>query len=258
MNTYLGWKRSLPKVIILTFIMAVASLALVQCTPKSEPPSSSQRSELIQPTKWWEKLPRPVYANLEKIEISQAWFEVYKLTSDTYAIYEPYQFEEALSYLVLGEERAVVIDTGTGIGNLKQTIKELTDLPVSVVNTHTHWDHIGSNYQFEEVVCFNNPECIEKMRIGKDNESLQGSITGDSVWKPLPEDFNPTSWTIPSVEPTELLEDGDFIDLGKRTLEVIHTPGHSPGSICFLDKKHRILFTGTHSSRGLCMPILRM
>ncbi len=244
MNTYLGWTKSFPKEIILVFIMAVTSLALVLCSPKSEPPSSSQRSELIQPTKWWEKLPRPVYAMLEKIDADDEWFEVYRIMEDTFSIYEPFQFEEALSYLVIGEERALVIDTGTGIGDLKQVVKELTDLPVSVVNTHTHWDHIGSNYQFTEVACFNNPECIEKMKTGKDNESLQGSITGESVWKPLPEDFDPKTWNIPSVEPTHLLEDGDLIDLGERTLEIIHTPGHSPGSICLLDKKQRILFTG--------------
>ena len=60
------------------------------------------QSELIQPKNWWEKLPRPVYASLEKTGIYQDWYEVYKLTEGTYAIYEPYQFEEAISYLVLG------------------------------------------------------------------------------------------------------------------------------------------------------------
>ena len=82
------------------------------------------------------------------------------------------------------------------------------------------------------------------MKAGKSNESLRASITGDSVWKPLPQDVDPMTWMIPSVEPTALLKDGDSIDLGERTLEVIHTPGHSPDSICLLDKKNRILFTG--------------
>lgn len=226
------------------FLLILACFFLYQCSPKNEQEDVEQRSELIQPTKWWEKLPRPIYATLEKIDTSDDWFEVYRLTADTYAIYEPSQFEEALSYLVIGKGRAVIIDTGTGIGNLKQVVVGLTDLPVFVVNTHTHWDHIGSNHQFEEVACFNNPECVEKMRAGKDNESLQGSITGDSVWRPLPQSFDGETWIIPPVEPTQLLEDGDPIDLGERILEVIHTPGHSPGSICLLDKKNKILFTG--------------
>ena len=215
-----------------------------QCSPDKKQTSEEKRSELIQPAKWWKKLPRPVYANLEKVKTTQEWYEVYKLTQDTYAIYEPFQFEEAISYLALGKKRAVVIDTGTGIGDLKQVINELTALPVSIVNTHTHWDHIGSNHQFKEIACFNDKDCIRKLQEGADTQRLLPSVTGDSIWKPLPEGFDASTWKIPPVEPTSLLEDGDLVDLGERTLEVIHTPGHSPGSVCLLDKKNKILFTG--------------
>lgn len=214
------------------------------CQGEKAEQNTSQRSEIIQPQKWWENLPRPVYSSLERVKVSQEWYEVYKLTADTLVIYEPYQFEEAISYLVLGTDRGVLVDTGTGIGNLRGLITELTDLPVSVVNTHTHWDHIGANHQFENIVCFNHPECIGKLLEGVGNERLQPSITGDSIWKPLPKDLDPSSWEIPPVKPTGLCEDGDIIDLGERTLEVIYTPGHSPGSICLLDKKNRVLFTG--------------
>ena len=110
-------------------------LMLVQCYAEKKQDVEEQRSELIQPAKWWEKLPRPVYAKLEKIETSQTWFEVYKLLDNTFAIYEPFQFDEAISYLVIGKEKAVVIDTGTGIGDLKQVVSELTNMHVSVVNT---------------------------------------------------------------------------------------------------------------------------
>jgi glyoxylase-like metal-dependent hydrolase (beta-lactamase superfamily II) len=228
----LVWKGLLAINLMISF-----PLALIQCSKKSTQTAEEKRSELIQPAKWWKKLPRPVYASLEKVKTSQPWFEVYRLTEDIFSIYEPFQFEEAISYLVSGEERAVVIDTGTGIGNLKQVIPELTGLPVSVVNTHTHWDHIGNNHQFKETACFNDEECIS-------NERLRSSVTGDSIWKPLPEGFDASTWAIPAVEPTSLLEDGDMIDLGGRSLEVIHTPGHSPGSISLLDRKSRILFTG--------------
>lgn len=229
------------------FLAVLLSFLLIQfpsCSSKNKQEVEEERSELIQPAKWWKKLPRPVYATLEKVETSQKWFEVYRLTEDTYAIYEPYQFEEAISYLLIGEEKVVVIDTGTGIGNLRQVVEDLTDLPASVVNTHTHWDHIGNNHQFKEIACYNNAECIEKIQKGMDNVSLQRSITGDSIWKPLPKWFDPAIWEIPSVEPTSLLEDSGLIELGGRSLEVIYTPGHSPGSICLLDKKNRILFTG--------------
>lgn len=225
-------------------LLVMLCLTLIQCSVEKEQISEEKRSELIQPAKWWEKLPRPIYATLEKVETSQKWFEVYKLLEGLFAIYEPYQFEEAISYLIVGKERAAVIDTGTGIGNLKQVVSELTKLPVSVINTHGHWDHIGNNYQFEEIVCFNNIDCIKKLRTGVNNTYLQESITGDSLWKPLPEGFDPVTWKIQPVEPTALLVNGSLVDLGDRTLEVIHTPGHSPGSTCLLDKKNRVLFTG--------------
>jgi glyoxylase-like metal-dependent hydrolase (beta-lactamase superfamily II) len=215
-----------------------------QCSPEKKQAPEEKRSELIQPAKWWEKLPRPVYSTLEKIETGQKWFEVYKLTPDTFAIYEPYQFEEAISYLAFGKKRAALIDTGTGIGDLRQVVSELTELPLAVVNTHTHWDHIGSNFQFKEITCFNDEDCVRKLREGASHERLLPSITGDSIWKPLPEGFDASTWKIPPVKPTSLLEDGDSVELGERTLEVISTPGHSPGSICLLDRKNRILFTG--------------
>jgi glyoxylase-like metal-dependent hydrolase (beta-lactamase superfamily II) len=220
-------------------------LISISCQGNRSTQDTSRRSDIIQPQKWWENLPRPIYSSLERIDVSQEWFEVYRLTQDTLAIYEPYQFEEAISYLLLGKEKGILVDTGTGIGNLKKLVTELTDLPVSVVNTHTHWDHIGANHQFDTIICFNDPECIGKLLKGVDNARLQPSITGDSIWKPLPEELDLASWEIPSVKPTNLLEDGEIIELGEgRTLEVIYTPGHSPGSICLLDKKNRLLFTG--------------
>lgn len=216
----------------------------VACSQDTEQATESIRSELIQPSKWWEILPRPVYENLEKVETSQEWYEVYKLTEDTYAIYEPFQFEEAISYLATGSAKAVVIDTGTGLSDLKKLVSELTDLPVSVLNTHTHWDHVGANSQFDETACYNHPECIGLLTRGVSNERLRPSLTGDSIWKPLPENIDPETWSIPPVHPTHVFEDGQIFDLGVRTLEVVYTPGHSPGSVCFLDKKNRILFTG--------------
>lgn len=226
-------------------LLLFMGIILVACQGKKTAQDTSQRSEIIQPQKWWENLPRPVYSSLERVKVNQDWYEVYKLTTDTLAIYEPYQFEEAISYLVLGKDRGILIDTGTGIGNLSALVTELTALPVSVVNTHTHWDHIGANHQFETIACFNHPECIRKLLEGVNNERLQPSITGDSIWKSLPKNLDPSSWEIPPVKPTRLLGDGDIIDLGGgRTLEVIYTPGHSPGSICLLDKKNRLLFTG--------------
>lgn len=228
-------------VISLTLMISVL---ITTCARDEESFSQAARSRLIRPAKWWENLPRPVYLKLEKVETSQDWYEVYKLLDNTYAIYEPYQFEEAICYLLIGEEKALMVDTGTGIGDLKKVVAGLTSLPVSVVNTHVHWDQIGNNSQFDEILIFNNLEGITKLYTGFDNDFLRAHIFGESVWKPLPAGFDPGTWKTPPVKATRLLEDGMVLDLGNRPLEVIYTPGHSPDSICLLDKNSRLLFTG--------------
>jgi glyoxylase-like metal-dependent hydrolase (beta-lactamase superfamily II) len=219
-------------------------LFILACTSKQK------KADLVQPEKWWSVHPRPVYAKLEKVGTYQEWFDVYKLTEGTYAIYEPNQFEEAISYLVLGEKRAIIIDTGTGIGNIKEVVEELTDLPVSVVLTHEHYDHVAAAYRWNEIVMYDNADAIKVLKAGRDNASLQKYVAGDYLWKPLPRGFDPKTWTVPSMEPTKLVHEGDIIDLGRRPLEVIYTPGHSPGQMCLLDKTHRILFTGDHFFPG--------
>ena len=75
-------------------------------------------------------------------------------------------------------------------------------------------------------------------------------MTGDQVWKPLPAGVDPESFVVNGVEPSTLLADGDVIDLGGRRLELVHTPGHSPGSVCYLDRENRVLFTGDHFYPG--------
>ncbi|MBS3819255.1 MBL fold metallo-hydrolase [bacterium] len=224
--------------------LLTAAIIVISCGGEEE------KSHLIQPDKWYSVHPRPVYSTLEKVGTFQKWFDVYKLTEDTFAIYEPNQFEEALSYLALGKNKAVLIDTGTGIGNIKAVTEKLTDFPVTVVLTHEHYDHVAGAYRFDEIIMYDNKKALQVLKKGRDNASLQQYITDDYLWKPLPTNFDPEAWTIPSMEPTEVVKDGDIIDLGERTLEVIYTPGHSPGQMCLLDKKNRILFTGDHFFPG--------
>jgi glyoxylase-like metal-dependent hydrolase (beta-lactamase superfamily II) len=212
--------------------------------------AAATEQNLVQPSEWWSVHPRPGYAELEWVGNLQNWFEVYRLTDGTYAIYEPNQFEEAISYLVEGTERAVLIDTGNGIGNIREVVEALTDLPVSVILTHEHYDHVAGAWRFQEIAAFDNAESLARLALGRSNESLQRYVADDYLWKPLPEGWDPSTWTIPPIEPTELLHDGDMVDLGGRTLEVIYTPGHSPGSMCLLDSDHRLLFTGDHFFPG--------
>ncbi len=229
---------------------AVAALVVLTVITPACNEGEAGTSELIQPSQWWSVHPRLVYATLEKVGTYQAWFDVYRLAEGTYAVYEPNQFEEAISYLVLGRERGVLIDAGTGIGNIQRVVQELTDLPVSVVLTHEHYDHIGGAYRFDEIAHVDDSTALTLLAQGRDNTSLQQYVTDAYLWKPLPEGFDPDAWTIPPIEPTLLLSDGEMIDLGERLLEVITTPGHSPGSICLLDRANRLLWTGDHFYPG--------
>lgn len=193
--------------------------------------------------KWWDALPRPVYAGLEPVETQQSWFEVYRVEPDIFVLYESGHFEENICYLVLGKERAALIDTGLGIGDIRELVDELTELPVSVINTHSHWDHISQNYMFEDVAMFEN-ESARNSQAGIQGERAQRFIGGDRVWKPFPNGFKPELFTIHPFKVTRWLHDAETIDLGGRRLEVVHTPGHSPDSICFLDEEAALLWTG--------------
>jgi len=229
-----------------TIYIAVLLIFLLTTACEQNKPSP----DLVKPEQWWSVHPRPVYQTLEKVGTYQDWFDVYKLQEGTFAIYEPNQFEEAICYLAIGQERAALIDTGTGIGDLKKVVAELTELPVFVVLTHEHYDHVAAAFRFEEIIMFDNQAALEVLKNGRDNASLRHYIEGDYLWKPLPSGFDPETWNIPPMEPTSLVHEGDIIDLGERTLEVIYTPGHSPGQMCLLDRKHRLLFTGDHFFPG--------
>lgn len=218
--------------------------------PAKDVPGAGRASELVQPRNWWDSLPRPIYAELEPVGVFQDWFEVYRLPDGTLAIYEGYQFEEALMYLVTGTERAVLIDSGTGIGRLDRVVAELTDLPVEVINTHEHYDHVGSNYLFAHTAVFDDPAALKRLADGRSAESMARYKSDEYVYKPYPEGFDVAAWAIPPHTPSRLLNDGDVIDLGGRQLEVIHIPGHSPGSIALLDRDNRVLFTGDHFFPG--------
>jgi glyoxylase-like metal-dependent hydrolase (beta-lactamase superfamily II) len=206
--------------------------------------STADDRRVVVPSRWWEDLPRPAYSELERVESSQPWFEVYRAEPDVYVIYEPGQFEEAISYLVPGEERAAVIDTGCGIADIRALAEELTDLPLTVVNTHSHNDHVAQNYMFDEVAIFDTPISRERARRGCSHEEMAHLIAEGMTWRPLPGEFDPEAYHVPPFKVTRWLKDGDTVDLGRRTLEVVHTPGHSPDSVCLLERDARLLWTG--------------
>jgi glyoxylase-like metal-dependent hydrolase (beta-lactamase superfamily II) len=198
---------------------------------------------LIVPKKWYKSLPRPSWSRFQKVETSHLWFEVYETTPDTYAIYEDGQFEEVISYLVLGEDSAALIDTGNGIGDIKAIVEELTDLPVMVVNTHAHFDHTGGNWAFDEVALYDHTFARERVK-GRLHGEIGNFLSEGMVWKPLPKEIDSATWYTKPFKVTQWMKEEDKIDLGGKELEVIHTPGHTPDSVSLLERRERLLFTG--------------
>lgn len=197
----------------------------------------------VQPKAWYAELPRKQYSTLNKVNISNTWFDVYLLDNDIYAIYEPRHFQEVISYLVIGSDGALVIDTGMGIGDFKSVIDELYDGNITVVNTHTHFDHIGGNYQFPLVHVLNNHVATERLRRGLSNDMVKENMVDDSTVLPYPDGFDPNTYHIRPCK-FETINPGHVFDLGNRKIKVISTPGHSPDSIMLYEESKKILFTG--------------
>ncbi len=170
------------------------------------------------------------------------WFTIEQIDADTYAISEYKHWEETHCYLLCGTDKAILIDTGLGVANIREVVDSLTVLPVMAVATHAHWDHIGGHRYFESIAV---------------HEAEKDWISG---WFPIPLsvvksnlmretcDF-PSGFSIDDYEifqgvPQRILYDGDHLDLGNRQLLVIHTPGHSPGHCCFYEPERKYLYSG--------------
>jgi len=176
--------------------------------------------------------------------IKDEWFTVQQIDDQTYAISEYGHWEKVHSFLLLGNESAVLIDTGLGIDNIKRVTDQLTTLPIEVITTHVHTDHIGSHGEFERIfVHQGDAEWLINGIKGLSIEQIRKDIRRD-ISIPTPEAFNPDTYLPFQGKPTALLNDGDWFDLGNRTLMIYHTPGHSPGHISIFDETNGYLFTG--------------
>ena len=128
-------------------------------------------------------------------------------------------------YLLEGEEKALLLDTGYGTGTLRAFVEELTDKEILVANTHFHPDHSAGNGEFEKVFVSKGSEI--------DASSINGFGTFDLSKLPYA-DYEKV-----------YIDEGDKIELGGRTVEVLETlPAHCNSSLFFLDRGHKMFFTG--------------
>lgn len=146
----------------------------------------------------------------------------WKLTENTWVI--NFMNGSQNMYLLEGEEKALLVDTGWGAGNLKSYVETLTDKPIVVINTHFHPDHAGSNGEFEWVYVSKTWE--------KDAKSL-GECPFDLSVLPYPN------------YEKRIVGTGDVIDLGGRKIEIYDAkPAHCESTLFLFDRENGMYFSG--------------
>lgn len=163
------------------------------------------------------------------------WFSVGKIDAKTVIISEPRYFLNNNSYLIMGDSQAILFDTGSGKRNIAPIVKAITSLPVMVITSHAHSDHMGSVTQFQNYALTDLP-------INRRNSRNGVFVPSFLMYTDLSRR--------PRVPVTCWLKPDEAIDLGNRNLKVIHTPGHSPDSISLLDQQNKMLFAGDFLYEG--------
>lgn len=183
------------------------------------------------------------------------WHTTTRIAENFYRISEPFGaikpwvgVTTANMYLVMGQERAALIDSGMGIGDVRAEIGKITSLPCTVLNTHYHWDHVGANSLFAESAIHESE--VELVAQEPDVGFIHQAMQSPAARAVLPASFDPAAYRIIPKPATRVLHDNDVIDLGGRVLRVLHIPGHSPGHVAYLDEASNMLFTGDTAYLG--------
>lgn len=175
------------------------------------------------------------------------WFSTKQIDKNTFVISEPNHWEETNCYLLVGKENALLIDTGLGISDISKEVLKITDKPVIAVPTHIHWDHIGGLWNFPEFYVHEAEKDWIEGNFPLSNEFVRKMLVKDYN---LTERINIDDYAVFQGNSKKILTDGDIIDLGNRKIKVLHTPGHSPGHMCFFEEKTGCLFSGDLIYKG--------
>ncbi len=189
------------------------------------------------------------------MRVAERWFAHEVLDDGVVRITEPHvdPFLRANLFLVRGRDRDVLVDSGNGIAPLRPELADLFERPVVAVATHRHFDHVGGLHEFEEVVAHRDDAAaiaaadgFASLRIEDyPPEELSGYDPPPSLLTALPrEGFDLGAYRVRPVAPTRIVEEGDVVDLGDRTLVVLHLPGHTPGEIGLWEEETATLFSG--------------
>jgi len=205
------------------------------------PPPAAQR--------WCDALPRSAHRKLERVPVSDDWFQVYRVADGVLAITEPFQFQEVISYLVVGSERALLFDTGLGIGRIRPVVEQLSRLPVTVVNSHTHFDHVGGNADFDRILAMDTAYTRANSR-GFPHHVVEGEVSAAALCRPPPAGFDARNYRTRAFAPSEFIREGRRIDLGGRLVQVLHVPGHTPDAVALWEETAGFLWTGDSFYEG--------
>ncbi len=217
-----------------TLLLLPCLLLLFQCNPGTHEDSAN----------WCNQPVREQFSTLNEVSTNQTWFKVYEVGKDVYAIAEPYNFQEVISHLIIGTEKALLFDTGMGLSSISDVVKELTALPVTVLNSHTHYDHMGGNYEFDQVLAMNHPYTQNRADNGMPHAVVRHEVSPEALCLNHLPGLDTAGYHIKPFSISQFIQDGSRIVLGNRSLQVIAVPGHTPDAIALLDEANGYLWTG--------------
>ncbi|MDR6227298.1 MBL fold metallo-hydrolase [Desmospora profundinema] len=160
--------------------------------------------------------------------MSHDWYQIEQIDPRTYTIHEADYREKTNQYLLIGKERALLFDSGSGKRGIRSIVRELTDLPVTLFGSHVHYDHIGNHHEFDHIAMADLP--INHMQMSEDQFVPRWSMR----LTPKRHRFRISEWW----------PIGETIDLGDRPVEWVHLPGHSEDSVGLIDRRHGLLLVG--------------
>lgn len=193
------------------------------------------------------------------MKIAVRWFERERVDDGITRLWEPHviRVEQCNIWHVRGRDRDLLIDTGMGVASLTQAARDLFERPLVALATHTHIDHVGSLHEFAERIVhraeaamLRETDRFSMLRSDHPAELIAsfesaGYEVGECFLTALPSgDFELRRFARPPAPATQLVDEGDVIDLGDRVFEVLHLPGHSPGSIGLWEAETGTLFSG--------------
>ncbi len=221
----------------------VAASACGESRPSARPAAGAPSPPAELASRWCAQLPRPANAALAAVPGLGDWYEVYRVRDGVFALVEPRQFQETISYLIVGETGALLFDTGLGMVPIRPVVERLTSLPVRVLNSHTHYDHVGGNAEFDDVLALDTPYTRANQR-GFGHEALAGEVAAEAFCDGPPSGLDTAAFRTRPWVASRRVRDGDTLDLGGRVLEVVHVRGHTPDALALHDRAASLLWTG--------------